>query len=78
MQCTHPATGEISDWLFTGPNWRDLESAVSPAFSDCVVLFEWAKDNGWESVGYDYVYRGAGTHGQRVSNYMANKHPDVI
>lgn len=50
IQCVDPDTRETGSFHFVGDSHRLPGTRVSPVFSDCALLFAWAKNNGWESL----------------------------
>jgi hypothetical protein len=55
MQCKHPVSGKIGDFLFLGDSHRDPESVVSECFPDYVDFYNWARANKWVSQ-WNYTY----------------------
>ena len=48
IQCDHPETKETGCWIFKGSSHRKPGTSLSPVFKDCVALYRWMRENGWE------------------------------
>jgi hypothetical protein len=47
--CTHPETGKVGSWLFSGSNAWTPGTTISPVFSTYAELVVWLWDNGYRA-----------------------------
>lgn len=82
-QCTDPETGIVGDWLFTGDDWREAGSRVTPVFDSFYELCQWTNRGRWAQVGHGssfaYLYQGSfAEHGSAVESAMLRNHPSLF
>lgn len=56
IQCIHPETRKVGNWLFSGDNHRTKGTSLSPVFRDMVETNEWLVMNGWTLKTHSGVY----------------------